>query len=164
MVLLFRKLSVLIFLKSAETKLLLTPVHFSLAKLFNFRWQDPRVFPTALVVRPILSGIGTGKAPFSVPIANFYHFVLKSGLFPYGLGQSYFTTHSPPFAGPFRSMSPSAFSFSSCFSYPFSYVFSLLFDATITFSPYFYPLFYLLIPDDTRSVSCYIPSTKKCLV
>ena len=77
----------------------------------------------------------------------------------HGLGQNYFTTHSPPFAGPFRSMSPSAFSFSSCFSYPFSYVFSLLFDATITFSPhfflvspYFLPLFYLLIPDDTRSV------------
>ena len=59
--------------------------------------------------RPSLSAIGTEKAPFSVPIANFYHSVLKNGLFPYGFGQNYFTTHSPPFAGPFRSMSPSAF-------------------------------------------------------
>ena len=51
--------------------------------------------------QPIMSGIGTEKAPFSVPIAIFHHSVLKSGLFPYGLGQNYFTTHSPPFAGLF---------------------------------------------------------------
>ena len=51
--------------------------------------------------QPIMSAIGTEKAPFSVPIAIFHHSVLKSGLFPYGLGQNYFTTHSPPFAGLF---------------------------------------------------------------
>ena len=39
-----------------------------------------------------------GKSPIFRTDCKFLHSVLKSGLFPYGLGQNYFTTHSPPFA------------------------------------------------------------------
>ena len=39
-----------------------------------------------------------GKSPILRTDCKFLHSVLKRGLFPYGLGQNYFTTHSPPFA------------------------------------------------------------------